>query len=88
LGEIPPVIKKLHLFESADKISKPPGKCTQPDDKTHAGVSATSYHKNIKVLALGEPLSAILDTIKSESCIYESVSTDMVDSNKDLLIPT
>jgi hypothetical protein len=44
--------------------------------------SATPYYKNIKVLALKDPHNALLDTVESESCIFESVSTDTVDSNK------
>jgi hypothetical protein len=49
LGEIPPVVKKLHPSENADKTSQNPDKGMQPDGKTPAGASATSYHKNIKV---------------------------------------
>jgi hypothetical protein len=82
LGEILPVIKKLQPYEIADKISKHPDKYTQPDGKTPDGASATSFHKNIKVLALGDPHTAFLDTVESESCNYESVSNDTVDSNK------
>jgi hypothetical protein len=77
----------LKLFENADKISQNPDKCTQPDGKTPAGVSATSYHKNIKVLALRDPHIALLDTVESESCNYESVSTDTVDTNKGSVDP-
>jgi hypothetical protein len=85
-----PVLKKLHPFENADKISKHPDKCTQPDGKIPTGASTTSYHKNITVLALGDPHTALLDTgVESASCNYESVSTDTGDSyEKDLLIPT
>jgi hypothetical protein len=53
-----------------------------PDGKTPAGASATSYHKNIKVTALGDPHTALLDTVESGSSSYESVSTNTVDSNK------
>jgi hypothetical protein len=55
---LPPVIKKLYTFENADIISKDPDKWTQPDGKTPAGACAMSYHKNIKVLVLGDPLTA------------------------------
>jgi hypothetical protein len=54
----------------------------QPDGKTPAGASATSYHKNIKVPELGDPHTALLDTVESGSSSYESVSTDTVDSSK------
>jgi hypothetical protein len=81
LGEIPPVLKKLLLFENDDKISQNPDKGMQPDGKTPAGASAMSYHKNIKVLALGDPHTALLDTVETGSSSYESVSTDTVDSN-------
>jgi C-terminal processing protease CtpA/Prc len=63
----------LQAFENADKFSKYPDKCTQPDGKTPAGASATSY----QVLALGDPHTALFDTAN-----YESVSTDTVDSKK------
>jgi hypothetical protein len=82
LGEIPPLLKKLHLLENAEKISQNPDKGMQPDGKTPVGASATSYHKNIKVLALGNRHTALLDTVESASSSYESVSTDTVDSNK------
>jgi hypothetical protein len=54
----------------------------QPDGKTPARASARSYHKNIKVLAVGDPHTALLDTVESGSSSYESVSTVKVDSNK------
>jgi hypothetical protein len=82
VGKIPPVVEKLHLFENAVKINKHPGKCTEPDGKSPTGASATSYHRSIKVLALRELHTALIDTVESESCIYEeSVSTDTVDAN-------
>jgi hypothetical protein len=67
LGEIPPVLKKLPPCENADKISQNPDKGMQPDGKTPAGASATSYQKNIKVLPLGDPHTALLDTVESGS---------------------
>jgi hypothetical protein len=45
----------------------------QPDGKTHA----TSYHKNIKVLALGDPHTALLDNVELGYSNYESVSTNI-----------
>jgi hypothetical protein len=72
----------LHPFKNADKICQNPDKGMQPDGRTPAGASATSYHKNIKALVPGYPHTALLDTVESGSCNYESVSTDTVDSNK------
>jgi hypothetical protein len=87
LGENTPVVKKLHPCETADKISPIPDKGMQPDGKTPAGTSATSNHKNIKVLALGDPHTALLDTVESGSSSYESVSTNTVESNKGSVDP-
>jgi hypothetical protein len=87
LDENPPVVKKLHQCENADKISHNPDKGMQPDGKTPSGASATSYHKNIKVLTLGDPHTSLLDTVESGSSKYESVSTDTVDSNKGYVDP-
>jgi hypothetical protein len=88
LGANTPVLKTLHQFENADEISQIPDKGMQPDGKTPAGASATSYQKNNKVLALGDPHTALLDTVESGSSSYESVSTDTVTPTKDLLFPT
>jgi hypothetical protein len=87
LGENPPVVKKLHPCENADKISQNPDRGMQQDGKTPAGASSTSYHKKIRVLALGDPHTAFLDTTESGSSSYESVSTDTVDSNKGSVDP-
>jgi hypothetical protein len=87
LGENPPVPKKLHPFEISDKIRQNPAEGMQPDGKIPAGASVTSYQKNIKVLALGDPHTALLDTVESGSSSYESVSTDTVDSNKGSVDP-
>jgi hypothetical protein len=76
LGEIPPVVKKLHSSENAYKTNQNPDKGMQPDGKTPAGASATSYHKIIKVPALGDPHTALLATDESRSSSFESVSTD------------
>jgi hypothetical protein len=84
LGKIPSVLKKLHSFEIADKLSQHPGEGMQPDGKKPAGASATSYHMNINVLAL----RTLLDTaVYSGSSNYKSVSTDTVDSNKGHIDP-
>jgi hypothetical protein len=59
----------------------------QPDGKTPAGASAMSYHKNVKVLALGDPHTALLKTVVSGSSSYASVSTETIDSNKGSVDP-
>jgi hypothetical protein len=82
LGGNPLVLKELHKFENADKTGQNLAKGMPPDGKTPARASATSYHKNNKVLALRDPHTALLDTVESRSFCYESVSTDIVDSNK------
>jgi hypothetical protein len=82
LSEIPPILKKLHPNENADKTTQNLDKGMQPDGKTLAGASAMSYHKKIKVPALEDPHTALLDTVESGSSSYDSVSTDAVDSNK------
>jgi hypothetical protein len=82
LGGNPLVLRKIHSFETADKISQNPDKGMQPDGKTPVGAFATLYHKNIKVLVLGDPHTSLLDTIKSGSSSFESVSTYKVDSYK------
>jgi hypothetical protein len=85
-GENPPVTKKLQPFEmmikSANIRTNAHSQVAQ-----HLLVHATSYHKNIKVLALGDPHTALLDTVESESCNYESESTDTVDSSKGSVDP-
>jgi hypothetical protein len=68
-------------------LSQNPDKGMQPDGKTPARASATSYHKNIKVQAIRYPHTALLDIIESGSFSCESASTDTVVSNKGSLDP-
>jgi hypothetical protein len=87
LDESTPVVKKLHSLENADKISKHLLKYVQPDIMTPAKISAKSCSKNIKFLALEDPNTRLLDTYESESCNFQSASTDNIGSNKGSVDP-
>jgi hypothetical protein len=78
----------IHSFEFADKSAKTAGQIHKADGKRSAKVFATSCHKNIKDLALGDLHTSLIDTMESGSCNYELVLPDTIDSNKDMLIPT
>jgi hypothetical protein len=82
LGENHTVGRTLHPLENADKSNKYPTNCIQPYSKISAKESATSDHKNIKVLAIEDPHTSLLDTVESESCSYESGSSVIIDPNK------
>jgi hypothetical protein len=45
------------------------------------------HTKNIKAMSIEDPHTALLDTVESESCNYESVSTDTLDPNKGSVDP-
>jgi hypothetical protein len=81
LGENTPMLTNLHSLENANNVRKHLVKCIQPDGTTPAKISAMSCSKNIKLLALEDLYNLLLHTFESESCNYESASTDTVDSN-------